>query len=184
MKGVIFKAFEDFVTTNWGDEVYEQLLDNTQLTTDEPFVGPGTYPDADLLALVSTAIAKLGVPLEDALRAFGKHAFPLLAAGAKDLVDAHAHPKPFLAVVDSIIHMEVRKLYPDAETPRVLIEDVGPDKAVLRYESARGLCAVLVGLVEGAGDYFDSPVALSETKCTHRGDAHCEFDLEFTAVAV
>ena len=40
MKGIIFTTFEAFVTDTFGAEVYEDILDETDLITTEPFVGP------------------------------------------------------------------------------------------------------------------------------------------------
>ena len=87
MKGVIFKVFEDFVVTNFGEDVYEDVYDDTELLTKEPFVGPGTYPPQDLMALVQTAAGKLGVTVEDAVRACGKFAFPALAGSVRPLME-------------------------------------------------------------------------------------------------
>ena len=49
MKGIIFKHFETFVVDSFGAEVFEKLLEATELQTQGPFVGPETYPDADEL---------------------------------------------------------------------------------------------------------------------------------------
>ena len=61
MKGIIFTTFEAFITDSFGADVYEDILDDTELITTEPFVGPGTYPEADLVALLTTAVQKLGI---------------------------------------------------------------------------------------------------------------------------
>ena len=79
MKGVIFNYLEEFITENWGEEKYEEILGECPLKTKEPFVGPGTYPDTDLLAIVSKTVEKLGITLPDALRSFGKFCFPKLS---------------------------------------------------------------------------------------------------------
>ncbi len=179
MKGVIFRLFEEFVTSNWGDEFFEDVLASTKLVTQEPFVGPGTYPDEDLLALLDNAVTRLGVSPAEALTGFGRFAFPRLAASFPVFVQGHVHPKSFLQSVDSVIHVEVRKLYPEAVTPRVLIQDTGPDQAILRYESPRKLCALLCGLLEGVGDHFGTPLQFSQSRCALRGDPFCEFAIQF-----
>ena len=63
MKGIIFTIFEDFITDNYGAETYEQIISECNLQTKEPFVGPGTYPDSDLMEIVGKATAKLGIPM-------------------------------------------------------------------------------------------------------------------------
>ena len=71
----------NFVSENFGAELFEEVLDSAELQTEGPFLGPGTYPDADLFALVGGVIERLGIPLTDAVYAFGKDLFPRLAAG-------------------------------------------------------------------------------------------------------
>ena len=179
MKGIIFKAFESFVTENWGDQFYEDLLDASELQSDGAFVGPGTYPDEDLFALVGTAIARLNISLDDALKAFGRYAFDKLAGTAPQFVDGIDDAKAFLATVDSVIHVEVRKLYPQANTPSVILQDTGPNQATLIYESDRQICPLMVGLVEGMADYFSTKIEHEEVCCTRQGAPRCEFHLTF-----
>ena len=84
MKGVIFNMLEEFTVETFGEETFEDVLDEAELITTEPFVGPGTYPDEDLIALVTTLIKKVDMPLPDAVRAFGHWLFPRLAERIPD----------------------------------------------------------------------------------------------------
>lgn len=178
MKGVIFKAFEKFVVAECGDEFFEELLAATPAAGDGVFVGPGTYPDAVLVALLQTAVERLGVPADELLRRLGRFSFGVLAAGLPGCMDGHRHPLTFLEGLERVIHREVRKLYPEAITPRIEVARTAAG-ARLRYESDRGLCALLVGLLEGACAAFEHEVVHTHDKCIHRGDACCEFELTF-----
>jgi hypothetical protein len=93
MKGVIFNLLESFISEGWGIEKYEEILDLCPLQTKQPFVGPGTYPDADLVTIASKAADTLGLPLPVALRAFGKFCFPKLAPKVPQLVETHANAR-------------------------------------------------------------------------------------------
>lgn len=155
MKGVIFKFFEDFVVENFGDDVYDDILDSTELETKEPFVGPGTYPDGDLIGMVVSASGMLGISVDVAVKTFGKWMFSKLAAMTPQFVDNHTHPKDFLMTVEDVIHVEVNKLYKHAETPGFEYEDLGADKLLIIYSSKRKMFSLMEGLVEGVGDYFN-----------------------------
>ncbi len=179
MKGVVFNLFEQFVVDNWGDDVYEAILEETTLVTTEPFVGPGTYPDEDFLALVIKATEKLNVPLPDAVRAFGKFCFPKLADVFPNFVNMHTHPKDFLKTIDSVIHVEVRKLFKDAQTPAFRFEDPSPQKLVLIYESPRKFYEFAEGLLDGVSDYFKTPIQHSRTVSTENGQEFARFELTF-----
>lgn len=177
MKGVVFNLLEAFVCEGWGDEVYEALLERTELETQEPFVGPGTYPDSDLVALASNAAIMLDLPLGAVLRAFGEYCFPQLAAKVPMLVDSHSDLISFLQSIDSVLHVEVRKLMPQAVTPTFLVDRTGPDTARLAYHSERRLCGFMEGLLVGAGRHFGSDVEFTKHSCMHQGAASCEYDL-------
>ena len=179
MKGVIFNLLEGFIADGWGAETYEDIMSRCPLHTKEPFIGPGTYPDADLLAIVGMTVEKLGLTVPEALHAFGKYSFSRLAVRFPTFMEGHDHPKAFLKTIDSVIHVEVRKLFKGAVTPRITFTDPGPDELVLHYESARRVCTLMTGLLEGCGDHFKTPLTWVETVCTSRGADACEFHVRF-----
>ena len=166
---------------NWGEEAYEEILDLCPLQTKEPFVGPGTYPDMDLFTIATTAAERIGVTLPDALRAFGRFAFPHLAgkfpAYTKNATDA----KSFLLGVDSVIHVEVRKLMPEAVTPSFEYSGDEAQRLNIRYQSKRKLCFFMEGLLDGLGDHFGSALVHKQTCCMHEGADHCDFEIQFEA---
>ncbi len=181
MKGLVFNLLEDFIVEGWGEEAYEQIFAECPLKTKGPFVGPGTYPDSDLVAIAQVGAAKLGVSLDDALVAFGKFSFPRLAAKVPKLMRHQRDAKRFLMSIDSVIHVEVRKLFPEAITPRFTCVDTGEDELQIRYESKRGLCRFMEGLLQGVAEHFETDIAFEQTACMHRGAAHCQFALRFSS---
>lgn len=182
MKGVVFNIFEDFVSEGWGEEAYESLLDACPLHSDGVFVGPATYPDADLLALVTLACQRFGVEPPDALRAFGRFMFGQLVEKFPAFVEGH-DTKSFLMSVHDVIHVEVRKLFPEAVTPSFHYEDPGPDALVIHYTSERRLCFLMEGLLAGAAVHFGTALTLEQRGCMHEGAESCHFDLRFAGEA-
>lgn len=183
MKGSIFKHFEDFVTDNWGIETYEEILSGLDLQTEGPFLGPGNYPDEDLLAIVGATIQKLGIPLPKALRVFGNYLFEKLAGDAPQFLEGTTDLKQFLLTVDQVIHVEVKKLFPEAYLPRLHYEDTGADALTVHYQSKRQFCQLFAGLVEGAAQRFGTPIAWDESACTHTGAEQCTFHFRFSEAA-
>lgn len=179
MKGIVFNLLEEFVIENWGEETYEAVLDSAQLETQEPFVGPGTYPDADLVELLVKTCEKVGAEAPDALRAFGKFCFPKLAEVGAVFLEGHDHPKSFLLSVHDVIHVEVRKLYEHANPPEFAYEDPGDGQLVMAYRSKRNLCAFMEGLLQGTGDFFETPIEFKKTTCRHDGADWCRYELAF-----
>lgn len=179
MKGIIFNLLEDFIVQSWGEDRFERIISGCPLHTKTAFVGPGTYPDSDLLAIVDRTCAELGMDTPTALRAFGRFAMPKLAARFEVFVRDHRHPKPFLCGLDTVIHVEVRKLFERAEPPRIWFEDPAPTTLILHYHSRRRLCALFEGLLDGTADYFGVPFTHEQTACMSAGAPNCDFRLEF-----
>lgn len=179
MKGIVFNLLEEFIAEKLGEEKYEEIVAGCDMMTKEPFVGPGTYPDDDLFAIVGKTVEVSGIALPDALRAFGRFCFPKLAERFPDFIVPHTHPKSFLKTVDTVIHVEVRKLYPDAEPPYFTYDDPTPDRLIMRYSSKRRLCHLMEGLIDGVSDYYKTPIRYRQTKCLLEGGSECEFELVF-----
>lgn len=179
MKGIIFNLFEEFLVENLGEDACEEILASTPMKTTEPFVGPGSYPDEDLMALVASTVKRMGVPADEALRAFGRFCIPPLARRFPGLMTPHSHPRDFLLTVDSFHSTEVNKLFDGARCPRFHYESPAPDRLVMRYESDRRLCALVDGLLDGVASHYGVPIRHVQTSCMLRGDPACTFDLAF-----
>lgn len=158
MKGIIFTTFEAFVSESFGEEIWEDIVDSTELTTTEPFVGPGTYPASDLIALVTTAVQTLGISLDDALAAFGSYSFPKLAEGVPQLMEGLDDAREFFVKLEAVIHTEVRKLDPEANPARFSVEQTGESTLLLHYESDLGLFALVGGFIDGVGAWYGEQV--------------------------
>lgn len=159
MKGSMFMVFEDHVSSNYGAEVFEHLLDTVALETTEPFVGPGVYPAGDLVALVVGLADHVGITVDEVLRSYGRHAFAALAGSIAPLMAQFTDPRDFLLSLEGVIHTEVRKLDLHASPARFEVTADGDDGLLLRYQSPLGLFPLVHGLLDGAGDWFGVPFA-------------------------
>lgn len=180
MKGIIFNMLEQFIIETTDIDTYEEILDECQFSTAEPFIGPGTYPDADLMQIVGKTVEKLQIPLPDVLHAFGKWGFAKLAVKVPEWLTQFDHPKPFLMTVENIVHLEVRKLYQDAQPPHFTFEDPAPDQLIIHYVSGRHLYDLMDGLIDGVGEYFSVPIRF-ERNITRAKDGceRCTYHLTF-----
>ncbi len=179
MKGIVFNLLEQFITDKLGDERLEEVLEGSPLKTKEPFVGPKTYPDEDLSAIITTASRVSGITEPELVRRFGRFCFPKLAEKYPLFLEPHRHPKPFLKSVDGIIHVEVKKLYLDAEPPEFTYEDPAEDRLIIKYRSKRRLCRFMEGMIEGVADFYRLPIIYTQESCMLDGGEACEFHLNF-----
>lgn len=178
MKGIIFNVLENFVIETAGQEKFEEILSKCKLQTKEPFVGPGNYPDEDLLEIVGNASHTLGIEAPELVRMFGKFLFAELAEKFPVFMKEKTAWE-FIKTIEEIPHIEVKKLYPDAKPPQFEVEETSPDEIALHYKSKRKLCALAKGLIQGVSEYYKTPIEIKETKCMLNGADECVFELKF-----
>ena len=109
---------------------------------------------------------------EDHARRIGQHLFqrfsetyPVLFRDAGTVFD-------FLSRIDGVIHVEVRKLYPDAELPTLPCERIAPNQLVLLYSSPRGFADLAAGLIDGCIAHYKEPIKVERTDLEKEGNLH------------
>jgi len=178
MKGIIFNLLEDVVTQHKGESTWDALLEHAQL--EGAYSSLATYPDQELMSLVGSASALLGMPADDVVRWFGKEAIPLLAERFPIFFEEHQSTSTLLLTLNDIIHAEVRKLYPDAELPYFAISVPEEGVVTLGYTSPRRLCSLAEGFIEGAAKHFNEEVQVQQATCLKRGDDTCMLICNFS----
>ena len=171
MKGVVFNLLERVVVNKYGEAVWDDLLDATQLSG--AYTTLGSYPDEEIEGLVGAASAALNVPGPDVLRWFGREAMPLLAIQYPAFFSPHQNAGSFIKSVNAIIHPEVRKLYTGAGCPHFHFDQAEDGVFTMGYNSPRKLCALAHGFMEGAGDHYGNTVLVEHPRCMHHGDSNC-----------
>jgi hypothetical protein len=177
VKGIVFNLLEEVVTREYGDATWDHLLDAAGL--EGAYTSLGSYDDEQIFALVRVASEALNIVPEDVLRWFGERAMPLLARRYPAFFAHHVNTRGFLLTLNNIIHPEVRKLYPGAQTPVFDFDTSLADVLAIGYNSPRRLCALAEGFMRGAAAYFGERLDIAQPQCMHRGDAKCLFHVHF-----
>lgn len=179
MKGIVFNYLEDFVVEGFGEDKWDALFSKCPAHAQEIYVGPETYPDSHMVAILTVASKQLELPPEKILHAFGKYLFKRLAEDYHALMKPYDHPKPFLMSIDGIIHVEVMKMMEKASPPKFTYQDTGPNTLQMNYYSHRKLCPLMEGILEGVDLHYGISIKYSHSKCLSKGDECCSFELEF-----
>lgn len=177
MKGIIFNLAEEVIIREHGDDVWDAVLEDARLSGS--FTSLGSYPDADLVAVVASAARLLGMEPRAVLRHVAEGAIPLLAARYPHFFTPHRDALSFVLTLNDIIHPEVRKLYPGADVPSFSYEVHSDDAVTLRYESERRLCMLAEGFIAGAATHYGQQVAIGHDLCLLEGDGACLLRCEF-----
>jgi hypothetical protein len=160
MKGIVFREFLDMVESQFGMEVADQIIEEADLPSGGAYTSVATYDHNEILKLVGQLHRATGLPVPDLVSAFGRHLFgrfhtlyPAFFQGADGAFD-------FLERVESIIHIEVRKLYPDAELPVFECTRPAPGQLVMLYRSQRPFADLAGGLIQGCIEHFGEPIVV------------------------
>jgi hypothetical protein len=160
MKGIVFTEFFEMVEEKLGFEVVDQLIEKTELATGGAYTTIGTYDHKELLALVGNLHQLLDIPVNDLLVSYGQYLFPKLMIIDPDTVSQFGNTFELLAAVDSIIHVEVKKLYPDAELPEFSVIKHNEKELQLTYTSCRPFAYLAKGLILGCAQNYNETVAV------------------------
>lgn len=182
MMGVIFNVIEEAVTREHGATTWDALLDAAGL--DGSYSALGNYPDADLAGLVAAAASALGTDEPSVMRWAGRAAIPLLAERFPHFFSAHSGTLEMVRALNTMIHPEVRKLYPGAVCPHFGFSMGEDGRLRMLYRSPRRLCPLVEGFLAGVAAYFQEALEVQEESCMHRGDACCTFRLAATRPAL
>jgi hypothetical protein len=154
MKGVVFTEFMDFVRQHHGEDMADDIIEACDLPSGGAYTAVGTYPHGEMLALCSALSARCGAPVAQLVRAFGDHLSSSFARHHPVFFERAGNLFDFLASIEEHIHVEVRKLYPDAELPTFAVAERTPTRIVLDYRSPRRLGHLSEGLIEGSARQF------------------------------
>jgi len=182
MKGVIFTEFLDMVDEAFSPEMTEQIIEQSDLPSGGAYTAVGTYDHAEIVALATNLSKATGTPVPELTKIFGRHLLGRFATLYPNFFEDVPDVLTFLELVDGFIHVEVRKLYPDAALPRIETERAGDDGLIVTYRSDRHLGDVAEGLIQGAIDYFGVGASIQRQDVDSQGEGQCaRFTVRLTA---
>lgn len=161
MKGIIFVELVEFVEEALGPEIADRVVSLPELSSGGVFTSVGTYPTEDAFAMVGKLVKETGLSARDLLMSFGKHLFGQLAAAHPEFIKDFKRPEDLLLKIEEHIHVDVKKLYPDADLPTFTYEDGDAGEVVMVYRSNKGLADVCEGLLHGCFAYYGMEAQVS-----------------------
>lgn len=168
MKGIVFREFTDMVEAQFGESTMDALIEATQPKSGGSYTTVGTYDHRELVAMVNALSLQTGIAGHKLVHQFGKHLATVFSKKFPAFFNECSGTFEFLKKIDNHIHVEVKKLYPDAELPRFSYVEHGEAGFDLIYESQRDFSHLAHGLIEGSMEYFGENFQIS------REDVDCE----------
>jgi hypothetical protein len=160
MKGMVFTELMDMVEASFGETVLEEMIDGAQLSHGGSYTAVGSYPHEEIVRLVISLSKQVHVPVPDLVKAFGVHLFGRFTEAYGRFFKDAKNAFDFLSGVESYIHVEVLKLYPDAELPSFDVHQANEHTLIMVYRSKRGFGDLAEGLIMGAIKHFNESISL------------------------
>lgn len=181
MKGVVFTEFLDFVAAGHGADMMDDIIDDAALPHGGAYTAVGTYPFQEMQRLVTALCLRAHIGADDLLKAFGRHLcgrfvlkYPEFFAASQNLFD-------FVESVDRHIHVEVHKLYADAELPRFHTNARDAHCLSIDYASCRPLEALAEGMIREAARHYGEPVTISRSRIADASEPFTRFLIQRAA---
>lgn len=160
MKGIVFSELNDMVDEVFGPDMMDDVLDECDLDSGGAYTSVGTYDHGEMLKLVTVLSEKSGIPVPDLVFKYGQYLFSQFGEFKPEFFKGVTNAFDFLESVDGHIHVEVRKLYHDAELPEFITERTDKNTLVMTYRSKRPFADLAAGMIQGCIDHFKENITV------------------------
>lgn len=172
MHGTMFVHLRKYTEDRLGPSAWDGVLGAARLGP-RVYLPIKSYPDEELVAIVTALSQSTGLAIPDLLDAFGQYVAPHLIAMYRHLLNPAWRTLDVLLNVEATAHRAVRIEQPEASPPYLEARRVGEHEIEIHYTSARRLCHVARGIIRGLAAHFGEPVTIEESACMHRGADRC-----------
>lgn len=160
MKGVVFTELFDFVEEVHGIELLDRVISECELTNGGGYTVVGTYACSELMQIVGRLCEELGAEASVVVNLFGRRLFGQFAKRYSHVLPDYKNSFELLVAVEEIIHVEVKKLYPDAELPTFRYTRPNSNTLVMHYESNRPFADLCEGLIQACVEHFEEDISI------------------------
>lgn len=182
MYGLVNKAIKQMICTHFGLETWQTIKEKAEVDV-EVFISMEGYPDDLTHRLVKAASEVLNLSAAEVMQAFGEYWVKYTAEeGYGEMLDMAGDSFPeFLENLDDL-HARVGVSFPQLQPPSFECQDQSDRSLTLYYESQRhGLAPMVIGLVRGLGERFETEVEVTQTQSRDEGCDRDAFSIQYSA---
>ena len=169
MKGIVFTEFLELVEDKFGIAMVDAIIEASYLESEGVYTSIGTYNFSEMLQLLTQLSNRTNIEIDDLLYVFGEHFFSAINKNYVGLLNAYKDPIELLSSIENHIHVEVRKIYPEAELPTFIVEEKSEDLLIMVYKSSRAMYCFGLGLMNKTFSHFNSTAEITLEKITEDG---------------
>jgi len=169
MKGIVFTELLEMVEEKYGYGLVDQLLTENDLPSGGIYTSIGTYGHAEMMTLLQHLSRSTNTPVPDLMRTYGRYMFKTFTRSYYPFIERAPNAFSLFKSIHHYIHVEVRKLYPDAELPHFSVEQPTENHLRMRYESERKMADFAHGLIEGCLTHYNETATIQKTNVAEDG---------------
>lgn len=169
MKGIIFTEFLELVEEKFGLEMVDTIINKSNLESNGIYTSIGTYKFSEMLQLLQHLSSNTNISIDNLLLVYAEHFFSILEKNYPGLLATYNDPIDMLSSIENHIHIEVRKIYPDAELPTFEVVDKTDNSLVMIYKSSRAMHHFGLGLMNKTFEHFNATATIDLEKIKDDG---------------
>ncbi len=169
MKGIVFTEFLELVEDKFGIEMVDAIIEASDLESEGVYTTIGTYNFSEMLQLLKQLSSRTNIAIDDLLLVYGEHFFSVIERSYSGLLETYKDPIEMLSSIENHIHVEVRKIYPEAELPTFIVEEKSENLLIMLYKSSRAMYYFGLGLMNKTFDHFNSTAEINLEKINEDG---------------
>ena len=169
MKGIVFTEFLDLVEDKFGLEMVDKIISQSNLASEGVYTNIGTYSFSEMLSLLQNLSKNTGISIDNLLLVYGEHLFAVLKNSYPALIESYIDPIEMISSIENHIHVEVRKIYPDAELPTFEVIEKTENSLVMDYSSSRAMHHFGLGLMYKTFEHFNATATIELKKIKEDG---------------
>jgi len=177
MKGIVFFELLAMAEDTFGEAVVDGVIEKAGLPSGGAFTTVGNYPCEELMVLIKGFSVHSGIPGAELQRLFGHWMMQSFDRHYPQFFQGRGGSLDMLEAIEGEIHVEVRKLYPDADLPSFATTRHGPGVLDLTYRSARPLADFSQGLIEACTVRFGETANITRTDLGGEGQTVAAFQI-------
>jgi len=177
MKGIVFTEFLEMVEDTFSPEIADKIIEASKLPSDGAYTAVGTYHHSELVTLVGNLSEETDIDIPLLIRTFGEYLFGRFVALYPTFFEENYSTFGFLQLIENHVHIEVKKLYPDAELPTFDTTLINDKKLEMIYHSKRPFAPLAHGLMLGCIDYYKETVEIEQEDLSGGDNKQVKFTL-------
>ena len=169
MKGIVFTEFLELVEDKFGLKMVDDIITSSTLESEGVYTAVGTYSFSEMLQLLTHLSENTGISIDNLLLVYAEHFFSVIENSYPGLLATYKDPIEMISSIENHIHVEVRKIYPDAELPTFEVVEKTENSLIMIYTSSRAMHHFGLGLMNKTFAHFNATATIDLQKIKEDG---------------